>query len=452
MDAHRTPTDADHASRRAAEERHPTLVIAFHPEPAYIGRNRTLEDGEVLLIGRNSRVLGAGALNDTRVSREHAEVRRSGDDVRIRDLESRNSTWVNGEPITTATLAPGDVIEIGDLVLVVQFLPVRWFPPRHPRLVGISAALAGVLAQVDQVAQGFSTVLLLGETGTGRELVAREIHEGSGRSGPFVALDCGGLPDDLVHSELFGHVEGAFPGADRDQTGLLEAARGGTLFLNEIGGASLVLQGNLLRFLEEGAARPLGSDRAIQSDARVIVSTDRSLRELVEAGSFREDLLARLSRGEILVPPLRERREDIVPLATYFARRYTDGPVVLSRALAVALLIQPWPGNVRELQGVVERAAVEGVEEDRVELTPWVEEVLRPEVDDGTSPLVGTEPRARPEPEVLVAALRARVGNVSVAATDLGVSRSTLYRWMRDARIDLERLSYEWEDLTDPWP
>ncbi|MBW2256816.1 MAG: sigma 54-interacting transcriptional regulator, partial [Deltaproteobacteria bacterium] len=279
-----------------------------------------------------------------------------------------------------------------------------------------------------------------------------EIHEGSGRSGPFVALDCGGLPDDLVHSELFGHVEGAFPGADRDRTGLLEAARGGTLFLNEIGGASLVLQGNLLRFLEEGAARPLGSDRAIQSDARVIVSTDRSLRELVEAGSFREDLLARLSRGEILVPPLRERREDIVPLATYFARRYTDGPVVISRALAVALLIHPWPGNVRELQGVVERAAVEGVEEDRVELTPWLEEVLRPEVDDGTSPLVGTEPRTRPEPEVLVAALRARVGNVSVAATDLGVSRSTLYRWMRDVRIDLERLSYEWEDLTDPWP
>jgi two-component system, NtrC family, response regulator AtoC len=221
-------------------------------------------------------------------------------------------------------------------------------------------------AEIERIARADAKVLITGESGVGKELVAHAIHTGSARSDkPFVAVNCAGLPETLLESELFGHVRGSFTGAYRDKQGKLELADRGTMFLDEMGEMTLRMQGLLLRFLETGELQKVGTDRVVgRVDVRVVAATNRNLRELIAQGSFREDLFYRLNVIHLMVPPLRERREDIPGLIAHFLGQFTQSDAHIVREVAPATLSvlcqYAWPGNVRELENVMERLVVTG--------------------------------------------------------------------------------------------
>jgi transcriptional regulator with PAS, ATPase and Fis domain len=226
--------------------------------------------------------------------------------------------------------------------------------------------MAELKAEIERIARSDAKVLVTGESGTGKELVAHAIHNGSSRAErPFVAVNCAGLPETLLESELFGHVKGSFTGAYRDKPGKLEMAAQGTMFLDEIGEMTLRMQGLLLRFLETGEIQKVGNDRAVgRVDVRVVAATNRNLREMIERGTFREDLFYRINVIHLPVPPLRERRDDIPALVEHFLRYFTRSDIYIARQIApdaMPVLAQySWPGNVRELENVIERLAVTG--------------------------------------------------------------------------------------------
>jgi DNA-binding NtrC family response regulator len=216
-----------------------------------------------------------------------------------------------------------------------------------------------VVETVAVVAPSNAPVLILGESGAGKELIAQLIHRWSPRGeGPLVAANCAGLPESLIESELFGHTKGAFTGADAKRLGFFRAADGGTLFLDEIGELPLPLQPKLLRALESGQITPVGSDEPMGVDTRLVAATNRDLGDAVERGEFRDDLYYRINVVELAVPPLRERRDDILPLARRFAGEFSGGPVRLSPQAAQCLIAHNWPGNVRELRNAVRRACL----------------------------------------------------------------------------------------------
>jgi DNA-binding NtrC family response regulator len=291
--------------------------------------------------------------------------------------------------------------------------------------------------------------LIQGETGVGKELVARAIHDAGGRAGEFVAVNCGAVSDGVVHSELFGHARGAFSGADAARTGLVDSARGGTLFLDEIGDASPALQASLLRLLEEREFRPVGSDEVRTSDARVIAATHVALEQAVAKGRFRRDLFGRLERLVIAIPPLRERREDIARLAIHFAERAAQGEVTFARSLMVALLRASWPQNVRQLRAVVEQALLEaGGPELRLSdalkrriaaMGDAPESLHHPDLEAPPAGAAAARPE-RPSAAELRDLLLAQRCNIRVVAQALGVSRNSLYRWIDEAQLDLAEL------------
>jgi len=258
-------------------------------------------------------------------------------------------------PVAALRLAVGRVLPVVD----PRKLPAVG-QRRKAALLGVSEGIRGVLDQIRLVAPSRIPILILGETGTGKELVARAIHESSPRaSGPFVAVNCGALPETLLESELFGHARGAFTGADRDKKGLFEVAHGGTLFLDEVGDMSSALQARLLRVIEEGEVRRVGSTTVIYVDVRIVSATHRDLEGRVERETFRQDLLYRLNTMTIRVPPLRNRRVDIPFLAKHFAEELaasSPARVVLGEDFLDALERHDYPGNVRELRNRVERA------------------------------------------------------------------------------------------------
>jgi transcriptional regulator with PAS, ATPase and Fis domain len=237
---------------------------------------------------------------------------------------------------------------------------------RQNSLVGESPAMIDLKLEIERVARSDAKVLVTGESGVGKELVAQAIHTNSNRATrPFVAVNCAGLPETLLESELFGHVKGSFTGAYRDKQGKLELADHGTMFLDEIGEMTLRMQGLLLRFLETGELQKVGADRVLgRVDVRVIAATNRNLRDMIEQGTFREDLFYRLNVIHLLVPPLRDRPEDIPPLIDYFMEYFTRSDAYIARELsseaAAMLRGYTWPGNVRELQNVIERLIVTG--------------------------------------------------------------------------------------------
>ncbi len=236
------------------------------------------------------------------------------------------------------------------------------------QIIGTSLPVLDLKAEIERIARSDAKVLVTGESGTGKELVALGIHAASARCDrPFVAVNCAGLPETLLESELFGHVKGSFTGAYRDKQGKLELADQGTVFLDEIGEMTLRMQGLLLRFLETGELQKVGADRAAGVvDVRVIAATNRNLPEMIAQGSFREDLYYRLNVIHLHVPPLRERKEDIPALAEHFLNQFTRQgypPRTFSQEAMAALLEYPWPGNVRELENVVERLVVTGKSE-----------------------------------------------------------------------------------------
>ena len=298
-----------------------------------------------------------------------------------------------------------------------------------PQLVGSGKAMDDVKRLIAKVAPTDSTVLIRGETGCGKELVARALHEASLRADqPLVAVNCGALPENLIESELFGHCRGAFTGADASRSGLFEVADGGTIFLDEIGELPLSMQAKLLRVLETGDIRRLGDNQTVHVDVRIVCATHRDLEQMVEEGLFREDLMFRINTFEINVPPLRERPEDISLLATHLLRRHrSDGSdeTLFTNAAQKELQSHLWPGNVRELANVIEHAAIlcETLPIDTDDLPRhFGKRQLRKEIRDAG-------PMTLRELEMLAIerAIDRHDGNKPSAAEELGVSLKTLY-------------------------
>jgi DNA-binding NtrC family response regulator len=302
---------------------------------------------------------------------------------------------------------------------------------RFENILGRSKAMQGVFEQIRAVAASDASVLLLGDSGTGKELVARAIHQnGPRRQAPFVAVNCGAIPDTLLESELFGHEKGAFTGADRRRRGLFADANGGTLFLDEIGDMPLALQAKLLRTLQDKTVRPVGGSQEIQLDLRVISATHRDLPRLVSEGKFREDLYYRLAVIPIRLPALRERPEDILLLAEHFLARAAgaSGKSLegFDEEASAWLVKQRWPGNVRELENAVERAATLA-RGPRVTLADLRVDLASPTPTTGTRPTL-----AELQAEYIHRVLRETKGDKVAAARILGISVRTLQRMFRD--------------------
>lgn len=325
--------------------------------------------------------------------------------------------------------------------------------PRATSLVGQSKKMVEVFKLVGKVARSRTAILIQGESGTGKELIARAIHDNSTRAAyRFIAVNCSAIPDSLLESEFFGHIKGSFTGAHTMRRGLLEEASGGTFFLDEVGDLSPAGQAKLLRVLQEGELRKIGSNESIQVDLRVIAASRRNLAELVAVSRFREDLLYRLNTVTIHLPPLRERLEDIPLLAEFFLARYGDQkevPVTSFSPPAVRALVEYfWPGNVRELEHVIERA---------VALSPHAilsVDDLPPEVimkDRGDSDHMNVFPGTLKalQREQILKTLKSTHGNKERTARLLGISRRTLYRLLERYGIGKTRPSIG-SDVSDP--
>jgi len=308
-----------------------------------------------------------------------------------------------------------------------------------------------LMAQVERVAASETRVCILGETGTGKELVARTLHERSSRaSGPFVTLNCAAVPTELIESELFGHEKGSFTGAAGRHVGKFEQAEGGTIFLDEIGDMPLPMQAKLLRVLEEGEVERIGGDKPVRVDVRVVVATHRNLESLVKDGKFRQDLFHRVYVFPIVLPPLRERREDIPALIEHFARQVCTQnnwkPIPFSPEAIQVLQSYAWPGNVRELRNIVERlmlmATKGSVTEETVLLT-----LPQGSASSGTAVFTSSGPLAdrvqQYEREVILAELKRNHNHITNAAKALGLERSHLYKKAEQLGIDLRALRQE---------
>ena len=312
-------------------------------------------------------------------------------------------------------------------------------------IVGTSPTLKSVLSRISKVAPSDSTVLITGETGTGKELVARAIHQRSNRaSRAFITVNCAAIPRDLIASELFGHEKGAFTGATQQRLGRFELANGGTLFLDEVGELPAETQIAFLRVLQEHEFERVGGTRPIRTDVRVIAATNRDLQAAISAGSFRGDLFYRLNVFPIEIPPLRERKEDIRLLVEYFIDRYArkagKNITTVDKRTLRSLESYPWPGNIRELQNVIERSVIVCETENFSVDESWLSQ--KPPERKAESELYLSEKVAAQEKEMVEAALRECQGRVfgpSGAAAKLGIARSTLESKIRSLKINKNR-------------
>jgi DNA-binding NtrC family response regulator len=326
---------------------------------------------------------------------------------------------------------------------------------RIGNVICASPPMKRVVQLVSKVAPADSTVLISGETGTGKELIARAIHYNSHRKdGPFVVADCAAMTESLLESELFGHVRGAFTGAVKDRKGLVEAARGGTLFLDEIATISPSIQGSLLRLIQEHEIRPVGSDRSIKADVRLVAATNRDLKAMADEDEFRDDLYYRLSVFTIPLPPLRDRKEEIPLLTHHFIHQFAERlekPIagITPRAMT-ALELHDWPGNVRELQNIIERACLlaDGRHIDVDDLPTIIGEQQTAEWDDVPEDAESLNARRkelraeavdRVEKLFLLKALKSAQWNVTRAAEATGVLRPNLHAMMRKHGITVPR-------------
>jgi len=397
-------------------------------------------------------------LGDRTVSRFHCEITRVGGQLLVRDLGSRNGTYIDGVAIREAFCPPAGALVLGETRLALRPTP-RQEPPstatrdRFGLLTGRSPAMRRVIGQLERVAASDATVLLLGETGTGKELAAESVHRESPRaSGPFIIVDCGAIPSELLESELFGHERGAFTGAVRSREGAFSAAAGGTIFLDEIGELPRDLQPKLLRALSKRAVKPVGREAYVDVDVRVIAATNRDLRQEVNVDRFRGDLYYRLAVVEVRLPPLRDRLDDLPLLVETMLAESRATPIETSRLLAASFLAQlrehAWPGNVRELRNAIDRALAMGLwapEEDSEASAPPGSPPCSPSGSSSEPVIDLSRPfkearddwTATFERAYLAALLAEQGGNIRAAARAACIDRVHLYRLL--ARHGLRR-------------
>ncbi len=397
-------------------------------------------------IAQPSFVIGTGPgadlrLTDSAVSREHLRLLPLANGMHVRDEGSKNGTWVGSLRIDRATFTSDATLTLGSTAILLRLdagpiaLPLSTSATFGGAL-GHSVAMRHLFALLERAAASDVTVLLEGETGVGKEVLARAIHEHSARKdGPFVAVDCGAIPEALIESELFGHQRGAFTGATQNRDGMFVQANGGTLFLDEIGELPLEMQPKLLRVLEQREVRPVGAGAPRAIDVRILAATNRKLAEASLRDEFRRDLYYRLAVARVTVPPLRDRADDVVHLGNAFLQRVTGKKdALLTPEMAAMLTAYAWPGNVRELRNVVERYALLNIRDAR---TLFDESLAVAESAD-LSHLEFHEARRiaidRFEQAYVEKVLGRAGGAVARAAELAGVARATFYRMVERVR------------------
>ena len=454
MTNRRTLTNRDVRRRGAVHARLHLVRMLGYERPLHPGSRHDLDAIAEVVIGRADvdGVTRHGStltleISDPRMSSRHARLVRAEDQWLLEDLGSRNGSFVAGAPVQRGPVGDA-VIELGRTVFVLRAMEPSNEPDADAatlaaplgQLRTFSTGLARDLANLAKLSLGTRSVLLAGETGTGKEVLARAVHAASRRTGAFVAVNCGALPDTLVESELFGYRKGAFSGATEDRVGLVRSADGGTLFLDEIGDLPSATQAVLLRVLQEREVMPLGATRPIPIDLRVVAASHRDLEADVVAGRFREDLFARLAGFTLEIPSLRDRREDLGILIAALLER-ANANVSFTLEAGRALLAYGWPRNIRELDQTL-GAAVALASDGVIEL-----EHLPRALRDHHQPSVVERP---PPPVVelsaedlarageLRAALAKHAGNISAVGRELGVARMQVHRWIERFGIDLD--------------
>jgi transcriptional regulator with PAS, ATPase and Fis domain len=446
------PTSRPRGDSRAALR----VIVTYATNEAEIARAMFLVPG--MEIGRGAEGVAPLVIDDSEMSRRHAVIEGTREAPTVRDLGSRNGTFVNGFALKDGKpLAHGDVLRLGSTLLEVELVRpehvalVTSAPSKSERIVGSSLALLEALQLARSIAPLPVPVLLLGETGVGKELFAKEIHDASGRTGPFVPVNCAALPEQVAESELFGHEKGAFTGADRASPGLFGEARGGTLFLDEVGELPAPLQAKLLRALATGEVRRVGATRADAIDVRVVAATNVRLEEAMESGAFRGDLYSRLAGGVVTIPPLRARRGDVLRLARELFLRSAPPRTarglaeIFSPDVAEALSIHRWRFNVREMEQLMRLLGALGTA--RIELThlpPLLRVVFdartgtTTEVPRADLALVNIASDRAPTRDELLQALAYFGGNVSQTSAFFGKDRRQIYRWAERLGVTLD--------------
>lgn len=395
-------------------------------------------EGARLIVGRAPEA--DLVLEASGVSRHHAELHRQGPIYALRDLNSTNGTYVNGTRVEHAGLSEGDVVRFGSMVgLVMRIEPSRLAAPDVVELapgVLLGPGLAKELEELRRVAPSDLPVLIWGETGVGKECIARAVHLLSGRAGPFHAVNCAALPASLAEAELFGHRRGAFTGAEQAGVGHLRAADGGTLLLDELPDLAPAVQAKLLRALQDRCVTPLGETRSAPVDLRVVAACQRSPGELVDGNRLRQDLVARLSGLTLEIPPLRHRRADIGVLFGYFLNRHSGGrPPTVEADLLESLLLYAWPSNVRELELVTRRLLVLHGQSPVLRREHLPRELAQPSRAPRSTE--GKEEQRRDRDlRVFAEELRRHQGNVARAAAATGISRQRAYRLLGKQSVE----------------
>ena len=420
-----------------------------------------------LIIGREA--TNPVCVPEQAVSRQHARIAYNGRRWVLTDLGSRNGTMVDGSFVTEIDLIHGHEIRIGDAIFkFVETGAERLVPYRIdglvtgarkakliPELVG-GSIVDYIAADIERIAPTELSCVILGETGTGKEVVARALHRVSGRKGSFQAINCAAIPPNLLESELFGFRRGAFSGADRDKPGLIKLADGGTLFLDEIGDMPLEAQAKLLRVLQAREVFPLGATTPEKVDIRVVCATHRDLHAYVKESKFRGDLFARLNEHVVRLPPLRERKEDVFQLARSFIVRYGRPELGFTFSFLVALLHYDWPFNVRELESCIKRgvALTDGAAPlDTLQLPDALGEHMKgygerarasaPSMLPNERPITiapssSGQRKSAPTEIELREMLERHRGNVAAVGRELGKERMQVHRWLKKYAISLD--------------
>ncbi len=404
------------------------------------------DTGRTATIDQPTFVIGTGQsadvrINDPAVSREHVRVSLQANGVRVRDEGSKNGTWLGGVRVRDVLLSTDTSIVIGGttIAITIEAESLELLLSANDRFgdaIGGSAVMRNLFATLEKVAPTDLTVLIEGESGTGKDVLARAVHSRSKRKNEaMVVVDCGAIAPTLVESELFGHERGAFTGADQARKGVFEEANGGTLFLDEVGELPVDMQPKLLRALEAREVRPIGARAPKPIDVRIIAATSRRLAEAARTGEFRSDLFYRLAVARVTVPPLRDRQEDVLPIARSLLRVLRNDPTLeIPPDLASMLEAYTWPGNVRELRNVVERWAALG----RLDRTMFDPLEAQNTAEDDLATLPYHEARKivldRFEERYLPRVLARANGVVSRAAELAEVARPSFYRMLERIR------------------